>query len=135
MNKEDKEYQKRQQKYDEILKEEKQKYTFRAKLSKLRFSTYTKTLVAIIIAVCLLDLQFTYALAFLGRDQVAESLSTSLCTTILGVAFVYMVRAYFDTKAERSMDTNSDSIGESIKSKVSSFVEEAINEDDEKYGL
>lgn len=99
------EYNKRQEKYNDKLRDESQKQKYINKMNKIKINTYTKKMVAIIISVCLIDLQFSYILAFLGKDQVAESLSIQLCTTILGVAFVYMIRAYFDTKAEKKNET------------------------------
>jgi putative alpha-1,2-mannosidase len=95
-------YNHRQEKYDDELRKVEQKTTFKTKLSRLKFPTYTKNLVAIIILICLIDLQITYILAFMDKVQIAEELSKQLCTTILGVAFVYMVRAYFDSKAEHN---------------------------------
>ena len=91
----------RQEELDAKYKTEKQKSDFKTLLSRLKFETYTKRLVGFIIFACLIDLQLSYILAFLGKDQIAESLSIQICVTILGTALVYMIRAYFDTKAEK----------------------------------
>jgi hypothetical protein len=69
-------------------------------IKKIQFGTFTKAMVALIIISALLDLQLSYVLAFLDRIQIAEDLSKQVCITILGTAFVYMIRAYFDSKAE-----------------------------------
>lgn len=73
-------------------------------LKKIKVDTFTKALVGIITIVALIDLQLSYILAFMDKIQIAESLSTQICITILGVAFVYMIRAYFDTRAEHKED-------------------------------
>lgn len=109
MNEYEKELQKfnkQQEEFDKKLKILEQKESFKAQKSILKFGTYTKNLVAAIIGICILDLQLTYLLAFLGKTSIAESLSQSLCNTILGVAFIYIIRAYFDTKAEMSNINN-----------------------------
>lgn len=78
----------------------------RKKKFKIAFETYTKSLVAIIIFVCLIDLQLTYVLAFVGKEQIAETLSVQICITILGVALVYMIRAFLDTYSEKKNGDN-----------------------------
>lgn len=91
----------RQEELDTMYKKEKQKSDFKTLLSRLKFETYTKRLVGVVVFICLMDLQLSYVLAFLGRDQIAESLSIQICITILGTTLIYMIRAYFDTKAEK----------------------------------
>lgn len=68
----------------------------RTKYSKW-LETYTKRLVTIIIAICLIDMQLSYVLAFLGKEQIAEALSTEIATTIIGVAIGYFMKALFET--------------------------------------
>lgn len=73
------------------------------KNKKVKFTfleTCTKFITIFIITVCLIDIQLSYILAFIGKEQIAENLSTQIVTTILGVTTAYMIRAYFDTKAE-----------------------------------
>ena len=109
--KEQRKFKKKQEELDKKLKELEQLEEFKSKKHLLRFGTYTKNLVAAIIGICIIDLQLTYVLAFLNKGSIAESLSQSLCMTILGVAFTYMIRAYFDTKAEhnnKNADLNND---------------------------
>lgn len=64
------------------------------------FETFTKLWVSILLVVAVIDLQITYVLAFLGSEQIAETLSVAIVTEIIGVVCVYMVRAYFDSKTE-----------------------------------
>lgn len=91
----------RQEEYDNIIKNEKQKHEHKSILARLKFETYTKRLVGIIVFIGLFDLQLSYVLAFLGKEQIAETLSIQICVTILGTTLVYVIRAYFDTKAEK----------------------------------
>lgn len=71
-----------------------------SQIKSVKLNTYTKVLVFIIILIALVDLQLSYVLAFMDKMQIAESLSSQVCMTILGTAFIYMVRAFFDTYAE-----------------------------------
>ena len=63
--------------------------------------TYTKKAVTIILVVALIDLQLSYVLAFLGKDQIAESLSTTIADTIVGVMLGYFLKALFETFFEK----------------------------------
>lgn len=92
---------KKQEEYNMKIKTEKQKYDFKRILSKFKFETYTKRLIAFVVLISIIDLQFSYILAFLGREEIAETLSVQICTTLLGTVIVYVIRAYFDTKAEK----------------------------------
>ena len=87
-----------------IKRDKKKDKGIHGQLKKIKVDTFTKALVGIITIVALIDLQLSYILAFMDKIQIAESLSTQICITILGVAFVYMIRAYFDTRAEHKED-------------------------------
>lgn len=63
--------------------------------------TFTKKAVAIILVVSLIDLQLTYVLAFMGQVQIAESLSSTIATTIIGVMIGYFMKALFETFFEK----------------------------------
>lgn len=89
-------------------------------LKRIKVDTFTKALVGIITIVALIDLQLSYILAFMDKIQIAESLSTQICTTILGVAFVYMIRAYFDTRAENNKEVTKEEIEKTVASKIQS---------------
>lgn len=71
--------------------------------SKL-FGTFTKVWVCLLLTFGLIDLQLSYILAFIGREQIAETLSVAVVTEIIGVSAVYMIRAYLDTKSEKAME-------------------------------
>lgn len=64
-------------------------------------TTYTKRLVTVIVTVSLFDLQLSYILAFLGRDLIAESLSSTIAEVIVGTVMVYGLKALFETFFEK----------------------------------
>jgi hypothetical protein len=82
------------------------------KTFKQWITTFTKAAVALILVVSLIDLQLSYLLAFLGRDQIAESLSSTIAETIVGVMTGYFLKALFETflekREERLNKTNDD---------------------------
>ena len=63
--------------------------------------TYTKRAVAIILAVSLIDLQLSYVLAFMGQVQIAESLSSTIASTVVRVMLGYFLKALFETFFEK----------------------------------
>lgn len=63
--------------------------------------TYTKRAVAIILAVSLIDLQLSYVLAFMGQVQIAESLSSTIASTVVVVMLGYFLKALFETFFEK----------------------------------
>ena len=68
------------------------------KRKKRRFRTFTKRAVMVILFVALLDLQLSYLLAFLGREQIAENLSSDITKLIIGTILGYLAKAFFETK-------------------------------------
>lgn len=107
---------------DEKLKEKLSNTIKRAKLKdqirSIKVNTFTKALVGSIVLVALLDLQLSYILAFLDKVQIAEELSKQVCTTIIGVALVYMIRAYFDTKADIKNENSKKIVEKNLINKV-----------------
>lgn len=65
--------------------------------------TYSKRMVKAIMYVALIDLQFSYFLAFLGREQIAETLSSDICTTIIAIGLGYFLKSFFETREEEKM--------------------------------
>lgn len=63
--------------------------------------TFSKKAVAIILVVSLIDLQLSYVLAFMGKDQIAESLSSEIASVIVGVMVGYFMKALFETFFEK----------------------------------
>lgn len=64
-------------------------------------NTFTKIAITAILFFALLDLQLTYVLAFMGKDQIAESLSSDIATTIVGVMAGYFLKSLFETFFEK----------------------------------
>lgn len=63
--------------------------------------TFSKKAVAIILVVSLIDLQLSYVLAFMGKEQIAESLSGEIASVIVGVMVGYFMKALFETFFEK----------------------------------
>ena len=123
LNKEKIENQKK--KYEEKLQKAKIKKNFKDQIKSIRFDTFTKAMVALIIIVAIIDLQLSYILAFFDKIQIAEELSKQVCTTILGVAFVYMIRAYFDSKAECDSEITKEELNEAALSEAQNILSKA----------
>lgn len=68
--------------------------------SRFRKKTFTKRAVKAILLIALVDLQLSYVLAFLGREQIAETLSGDICKVIIGTIVGYLAKSYFETKEE-----------------------------------
>lgn len=66
-----------------------------------RYHTYTKKMMTRIINVALIDMQFPFLLALLGRDQIAETLGGLIVTEIVGVFLVYCVKSFTETREEQ----------------------------------
>lgn len=61
-------------------------------------NTYTKKMLNRIILAALIDMQFPFALAFLGREQIAETMGGLIVTEIVGIFLVYCLKSFFETK-------------------------------------
>lgn len=66
-----------------------------------QLTTFTKKAVFAILLVALIDLQLSYILAFMGKDQIAETLSSTIADTIIGVMLGYFLKALFETFFEK----------------------------------
>lgn len=64
-------------------------------------TTFTKCAVTVILFVSLIDLQLSYILAFMGKEQIAESLSSTIADTVIGVMIGYFAKALFETFFEK----------------------------------
>ena len=65
---------------------------------KRKRNTYTKKLVKWILAISIFDLQLSYLLAFLGRTEIAENLSMTVVTAIIGTVITYCIKSFKETK-------------------------------------
>ena len=66
-------------------------------------NTYTKKLVKWILAISVFDLQLSYLLAFLGRTEIAENLSMTVVTAIIGTVITYCITSFKETKEEEKV--------------------------------
>ena len=76
--------------------------------------TFTKTAVTAILVVSLIDLQLSYILAFMGKEQIAEELSAEITRTIIGVMLGYFLKSLFETffeKREERLKREGDNVG------------------------
>lgn len=64
-------------------------------------NTFTKRAVTAILFFSLIDLQLTYVLAFMGKEQIAETLSSAIVTTIIPVMLGYFLKSLFETFFEK----------------------------------
>lgn len=60
--------------------------------------TYTKNMMNRIITVALVDMQFPFILALLGREQIAETMGGLIVTEIVGVFLIYCAKSFFETR-------------------------------------
>ena len=51
----------------------------------------------------MIDLQLSYLLAFLGRTEIAENLSMTVVTTIIGTVITYCIKSFKETKEEEKV--------------------------------
>lgn len=63
-----------------------------------KYRTYTKKMMNRIIVVALIDMQFPFILALLGKEQIAESMGSLIVTEIIGVFMAYCLKSFFETK-------------------------------------
>ena len=72
------------------------------KKKKDAYLTFTKRMVIIILGVSILWISLSYILAFMGKDYIAESLSSTIVQVDIATILGYLCKAYFETKeAER----------------------------------
>ena len=69
----------------------------RQKKYKTWLMTFTKIAVTAILGVSLVDLQLSYILAFMGKEQIAETLSATIVEMVVGVMLGYFFKALFET--------------------------------------
>jgi len=68
-----------------------------------RKKTFSKKAVRWLLIIALFDLQLSYLLAFLGREQIAETLSITVVTEIIAVMLGYFMKSFKETKEEESV--------------------------------
>lgn len=84
--------------------------------------TFTKKWVTILMTIAIIDIQLSYVLAFIGHEQIAETLSITVVTEIIGVMVAYFAKAFFETKESEKVR---------LEERILDEGEEGGNEDDE----
>lgn len=69
----------------------------RLKTFRVWLTTFTKVAVTAILVTSLVDLQLSYILAFMGKEQIAETLSATIVEMVVGVMLGYFLKALFET--------------------------------------
>lgn len=65
--------------------------------------TFSKRAVRWLLIIALFDLQLSYLFAFLGREQIAETLSITVVTEIIAVMLGYFMKSFHETKEEENV--------------------------------
>lgn len=73
--------------------------------------TYTKIAMTWILRVSLICILLSYVLAFMGREQIAEVLSSKIVEVVLGAFFIYCAKSYFETNAEEKIKLQREELG------------------------
>lgn len=75
--------------------------------------TYTKRLVTAITVNAIIWVYLTYTLAFIGREQIAETLSSEIVKVIISTVLLYSIKALFENIFKyriRKEDENEDKL-------------------------
>ena len=70
-------------------------------MKKKNKKEFSKRMATVILAIALVDVQLTYILAFLNKE-IAETLSVTLVTEIIGIYGIYCWKAYLGEKGEEN---------------------------------
>lgn len=65
--------------------------------------THTKKMMDRIVNVALMDMQFPFILALMGRDNIAETMGGLIITEIIAVFLVYCAKSFFETNAQENI--------------------------------
>ena len=99
------EYSRLKEKYCNNLQEEQQRQEYLNRMYDIKRTTYTKKMVTWILAICIIDVQAVFVMAIFDKGTHLEGIVNNLTNTIIAVSFIYMIRAYYDSKAEhKNMD-------------------------------
>lgn len=65
--------------------------------------TYTKKWVSRLLWFSCIWISLSYVLAFLGKEQIAESLSETVATVIIATILGYFLKSFFETREEENL--------------------------------
>lgn len=73
--------------------------------------TFTKRWLTIIMIFAIIDMQLTYVLAFLGKENIAEVLSQSIAIEIVAVFLIYCAKSFLGTKEAEKIKLKEKELG------------------------
>lgn len=94
-------------------------------------STFTKRKVNLILNFCILGITMSYVLAFLDKVQIAESLSSTMATVIIGTMAPYMCKAFFETREQKVNALKKASMLAELEDMSDSVEQETVDEEDD----
>lgn len=94
-------------------------------------STFTKRKVNLILNFCILGITMSYVLAFLDKVQIAESLSSTMATVIIGTMAPYMCKAFFETREQKANALKKASMLAELEDMSDSVEQETVDEEDD----
>lgn len=65
--------------------------------------THTKKMMDRIVNVALMDMQFPFILALMGRENIAETMGGLIIKEIIAVFLVYCAKSFFETNAQENI--------------------------------
>lgn len=71
------------------------------KKRKIHKNTFTKIWMNRLLWFCCLWISASYLLAAFGYSEIAETLSQTACTVIIGTVIPYFLKSFFETKEEK----------------------------------
>ena len=95
-------------------------------MDKKPIVTFTKKWMSIIMIISLIDLQFPFILAYLGKNDIAETLGGLLVTEVIGVFLVYCIKSFFETREEKKNEMLNERWKEEIESKKNKKDEDGV---------
>ena len=121
------EYNRLKDKYCDELQEEKQRQDYLNRMYDIKRTTYTKKMVTWILAICIIDVQAVFVMAIFDKGAHLEGIVNNLTNTIIAVSFIYMIRAYYDSKAEHKNidDSKIAALKNSLSGKITNILQAA----------
>ena len=74
--------------------------------NKKKYVTFTKRWFGIILKHSIVWVYLSYILAFMGKEQIAETLSITAVTTILGAFITYAIKSFGEKKIGKEKEEN-----------------------------
>lgn len=82
-------------------------------------NTFTKIWMNRLLWFCIIWISASYLLAAFGYSEIAETLSQTACTVIIGTVIPYFVKSFFETKEEKKNEIEISKVRDDIQSNLS----------------